>query len=157
MGKRGPKPEPNEIKKLRGSKYFNPDEPDMPAAINLCPPRGRLSQEARRFWKSNVEILSQKGILKETDLAAFELMCTHYGFAIAAARIIKEEGMLTIDERGLARKHPAMQLFRDQSALFLKYASLFGLDPSSRGNLHAEEPDEKSLAQILYEGIDDSD
>lgn len=157
MGKRGPKPAPNELKKLSESKYYNPDEPQMPAAIDIRPPRGRLTHEARCFWKANAEILQQRGILKETDLATFEMMCTHYGFAIAAARIIRDEGMITIDERGLSREHPAMQLLRDQSALFAKYAALFGLDPSSRGGLKAEEPEERSLAQILYEGIDDND
>lgn len=157
MGKRGPKPALNELKKLRGSKYWNPDEPTLPDAVNISPPRGRLTQEARRFWKDHAGTLVKAGILKETDLASFELMCAHYGFAIAAARIIRDEGMITIDERGLARKHPAMQLFRDQSVLFGRYAALFGLDPANRGSLKVEEPVEPSLANLLFDNIDDND
>ena len=158
MGKRGPKPAPNELKKLRGSKYWNPDEPDMPDAVDIRPPRGRLTLEARRFWKANAENLVKAGILKETDLAAFELLCCHFGYAIAAARIIRDEGMINVDERGLARKHPAMQLLRDQSVLFAKYAALFGLDPANRGTLRVEAPEEDSLAEILFSGYsDDSD
>ena len=74
MTKPGPKPAPNELKKLRGSKYYNPDEPEMPPPVDIRPPRGQLTQEARHFWKAHVEILLRRGILKETDLATFELM-----------------------------------------------------------------------------------
>jgi len=56
-----------------------------------------------------------------------------------------------VDERGLPRKHPLLQVLRDNSTAFRMYAAEFGLTPSSRSRLQirpvAEQP---SLAEQLF-------
>ncbi len=47
--------------------------------------------------------------------------------------------MLVVDERGLSRKHPLLQVWRENSNAFRMYAEQFGLTPSARGRI--EYPD----------------
>lgn len=59
----------------------------------------------------------------------------HWALTMEAAEVLKKDGSTTIDERGLIRKHPANQIFRDNSLAFCRYASEFGLLPSSRSRI----------------------
>lgn len=156
----GRKPLPTRIKKLKGSdpRYINEHEP-QPAPADPGVPRGRLNDEAKWIWRKLAPGLAETGILREWDLPAMELMCTHFAFAVEAGRILNEEGLSTVDERGLPRKHPLLQIWRENSRDFLRYGTEFGLTPSSRSRLTVEPVETETLADLLFtrtrEGGDD--
>jgi P27 family predicted phage terminase small subunit len=61
---------------------------------------------------------------------------------------------MTKDEHGLDRKHPALQVLRDNSGAFRAYAAEFGMTPSSRSRVRADAPEEQmSLADALFAAV----
>ena len=158
MGIPGTKPKPSELKKLAGNpgrRPLNEQEP-QPAMANPKMPRGRLPKEGQRLWKALAEPLARMGVLTEFDLPAFEMLCLHYSLARDAFEIVNTLGLFVKDRDGQPRKNPAMQLFRDNSASYRAYLTEFGLTPSSRVRIKAiGQIDERSLADILFDGIDD--
>jgi len=73
--------------------------------------------------------------LTAVDGPAFAMTLLHYALAVEAAKRIDKEGITTVDERGLPRKHPLHQVLRDHSTSFRAYLAEFGLSPSSRVRL----------------------
>lgn len=156
MARTGRKPKPTVLKELAGNpggKTLNDQEPKpAPAQADHVP--YRLLPKARRFWKDNADRLTALGLLTEIDIPAFQLMASHYAVAVQAAEVIRDEGLLTEDEHGLQRKHPALQVMRDHSAAFRTYAAEFGMTPSSRSRVRAEVPEEQmSLADALFAAV----
>ena len=130
----------------------------QPGSANLNVPRGRLPKEGKRVWKQLARPLEEMGVLTEVDLIAFEMLCLHYAITRQAADILNLLGLFVKDKNDPdePRKNPAAQIFRDNSKHLLAYLTEFGLTPSSRVRIHAiERVDERSLADILFEGIDD--
>ena len=160
MGKRGPKPKPTAAKILGGEtrpSRVNYDEPAVDADMPTMP-RGVLLHEAQRMWRANVEALNAAGILKKTDGPAYALMCQHYGLAMAASKILVEEGLTTVDERGLTRKHPIHTVLMANSAAFARYAAQFGMTPSARATLRvAEGGEQMTLAEILFAAVQEAE
>ena len=81
-------------------------------------------------------------------------MAKHWALAAKAWQRIEGEGMVTTDERGLPRKHPLLQVWRDNSKAFREYAARFGLTPADRARVHVKPGDvSKSLAEMLFEAV----
>lgn len=141
MARPGPAPKPVELKVLEGNpgKRALPASSPKPQPVAPVCPRG-LPSRARRFWKEHAPKLEWLGILTEVDGAAFAMLATHWAIAFEAARAIREEGLTAADENGATRKHPLLQVLRDNSAAFRMYAAEFGLTPSARGRLDIPEP-----------------
>jgi P27 family predicted phage terminase small subunit len=81
-----------------------------------------------------VEIKSELikgGILNEIDYPAFDMAMFHYGLAVEAMKILKEKGLFQKD-RSTLRKNPALQIFRENSNAFQKYATRLGFFPMER-------------------------
>ena len=154
----GRKSKPTALKKLAGNpghRPLNESEP-MPALADPKMPRGRLPKEGRRLWKALAGPLARMGVLTEFDLPAFEMLCLHYSLARDAFEIVDKLGLFVKDRDDQPRKNPAMQLFRDNSASYRAYLTEFGLTPSSRVRIKASPmEDDRSLADILFEGIDE--
>lgn len=138
----GPPPKPTALKKLAGNpgkRALNKAEP-QPDRVIPAMPRG-LPARARRFWKDHADKLDRLGLLTEVDGPAFTLMAIHYATAWEAMRAIQDSGGLAdVDENGVVRKHPLLQVWRENSAAFLRYANHFGLTPSARAKLEISEP-----------------
>ena len=133
--KPGKKPMPTALKVITGNeRYINKNEPNPKPLLNPNPPEW-LPENAKEKYKDLALKLLGLGILKETDELSFNLMLMHWAFAIEAVLNLKEEGTTIIDNRRVVRKNPNLQAFRDNSLAYLRYASLFGLDPSSRSNI----------------------
>lgn len=157
MARAGRKPKPTVLKELAGNpggRPLNEAEPKpVPADPQQAPPY-RLLPKARRFWLDNAPRLTALGLLSEIDLPAFQMMATHFGVAVQAAELIRAEGIMTKDEHQLDRKHPALQVLRDNSAAFRTYAAEFGMTPSARSRVKAETPEEQlSLADMLFQAV----
>lgn len=155
MARPGRRPVPTEIKRARGNpghRPLNDGEPTFAQAKGM--PRGRLPAGAKTFWRKYARALEMVGVLKEPDLPAFEMMAWHWHFAVAAGGQIDADGMTVRDPNGDERKHPLLQVFRDNSAAFRMYATEFGMTPSARSRVEAKEEGEQlSLAEMLFAEI----
>lgn len=154
----GPAPKPTALKKLAGNpgkRALNSSEP-QPERVVPAMPRG-LPKRAQRFWKSHAGKLDNLGLLTAVDGPAFTMMALHYAVALEALEIIQQGlvvadgedgtpgsvvmgGLMAVDENGAMRKHPLLQVWRENSTAFRQYAMQFGLTPASRGRLSIPEP-----------------
>ena len=151
---RGRTPKPTELKRRAGNpgKRTLPEEPRGPqlAAMPRAP-RG-MGKEAQWLWRTLGPVLVEMGVLTRADLPAFRMLCLHWGLALQAWAKLQSEGTTTEDERGLPRKHPLLQVWRDNSRAWREYAAHFGLTPAARARLGlAWTEKEKSLAELLFE------
>ena len=148
MGLRGPRPQPTAVRELRGDpgKRGRPagEEPrPEPAAPKM--PRG-LPREARAFWRRYAEGLARLGLLTEVDTPAFTMLALHWQVCQDAMKEMTKSGqagvleLTTEDDDGLERKHPLLQVLRDNSSAFLRYAAHFGMSPSARAGMRVEPP-----------------
>lgn len=151
---RGRPPKPTELKRRAGNpgKRPLPEEPRGPQLAEMPrAPRG-MNAPARRLWRTLGPVLVEMGVLTRADLPAFQLLCQHWGLAQQAWEALQQEGETTTDERGLPRKHPLLQVWRDNSRAWREYAAHFGLTPAARARLGlAWTEKEKSLAELLFE------
>ena len=89
-------------------------------------------------------------------MATFSMMFMHWALAVDAAANLKKEGTTIVDNRKVVRKNPNLQAFRDNSLAYLRYSSLFGLDPSSRTTISVEEPiDENDPMEQILRKVDE--
>lgn len=143
MGVPGRKPKPNEIKELAGNPGKRPlNNSPKPRPVAPKMPRGILPPEARKLWREVVPKLERLGVVTEVDGPALLLMCLHYAMAVRAARTLKDAGITVRDTNGVERKHPALQILRDNSSAWRQYAEQFGLTPSARSRLNIPEPED---------------
>jgi len=147
---RGRKPKPTEMKRRAG----NPGKRKLPQAepkprVSPDMKVGAIGRLATQFRERYLPELRRLKVLTDVDVAAFELMGTHYAMAWNAARRIEREG-LTRAVDGAMHKHPLLQVFRDNSNAFRAYAAEFGMTPSARTRIHVEEAEQLSLADMLF-------
>lgn len=160
MSKRGRKPKPTAVKNLQGNpgkralpkNEIQPDD-DLPKL-----PYGIPWTEARKFWKQNAEALNRVGLLSKVDGPAYLMMSIHYAVALEAARqlgkghIEEEGGGLVVDgARGGLVKNPLTTILNQNSQMFRRYATEFGMTPSARaGKTDPNEGEQMSLADALF-------
>ena len=149
----GRPPKPTAIKKLTGNpgkRALSKNEP-QPERVIPAMPRGLLKY-ARQFWKAHAERLGQLGLLTEADGGAFTMMATHYALARLALDDIQAYGLSRLDKNGAVRKNPMLQVWRENSAAYLRYAQQFGLTPSARGRLNIPEPPAEDDYEAVLSG-----
>jgi len=146
------------LKKLAGNpgkRPLNDREPQpRPASARL--PHG-LTRGAQKYWRAMARDLIELGVLTTADVPAFILMAEHYGVARQAAQELVQDGRLkltVIDTNGNERKHPLLQVLRDNAAAYRMFAVEFGMTPSSRSRVKvAPAEQEPSLAEVLFNSI----
>lgn len=157
MNKRGRKPKSISAKKLAGNPGKRPMKQQAHDPLGPKPrkPIG-LPYHAGVFWDKLSGPLYEMGVLTFLDVPIFEGLCWSYYLMREAAKILNKDGPITVDERGLNRKHPASQIFRDNFNLLMKGAGEFGLLPMSRIQLNISSSDnDMSLAEMLFQIIDE--
>jgi len=135
MGRRGPIRQSIGLKVLNGTahKIKGQTSPQLPPIAPKCP--AWLPAAAKRKWKELVPELEQSGCFARIDGESFGMLLLHWHNAIEAQKILNQEGLITVDERGLSRKHPANQILKENSASFKTYLTEFGLSPAARARL----------------------
>lgn len=111
-------------------------------------PRG-LADDAARLWRAVVPVLADAGQLTPLDIAGLEALATSYATMTSAARDLARDGVTHTDDRGVIRKHPSFQVWRDAQATFRSWAGEFGLTPLARKSVPAARGGELSLADLL--------
>lgn len=156
----GRPPKPTKVKQLQGNpgkRALNKREP-QPEGDAPRPPYGfkKRFPLAYDIWNQVVDAMEHTGVLTAADAAAVRLASHHYELAIKAVATLRQEGLTRLDENGIERKNPHLQIFRDNSRLFLQYADRMGWNPSARARLKTEpDAEQLSLADLLFEVIGD--
>jgi len=153
--KRGIKSKPTALKELAGNPGKRPlpqGEPQPRGEMRRMPAK-RLEPLAQLTWVQLRAALEPLGLLTDADPETFELMVRHFARAIEADELVRSEALVLDGEKANYR-HPADVAFVQHSRMFLRYATEFGLSPSSRAALGTVLPGEKakSLADVLFEG-----
>lgn len=131
-----------------GKRALNRNEPRFNGKP-VCP--AWLDPLAKQEWKRITTEFKHLDLLKATDQAALAAYCVSYSRWRSAEEIVEREGQM-IREPILTRsgnvsgyrwkKHPAVAIAKDERAAMLAAGRLFGLNPSSRGSIHAPEPEQ---------------
>ena len=154
MGNPGPPPTPTRLKLLRGT--LRPDrdrghEP-QPSLGPVAMPRGVLPASARKAWRTWAPELQQLGLLTPIDRPMFALTCLWAGVAMDAARLIRDEDIVTEDDRGRERKSRALTVLRAASSELRQLSAMFGLSPADRSRINTPKPEERDpFAEFLGE------
>ena len=82
-------------------------------------PRG-LSPIIRREVRQFANSLKEKGLAVKNYRSDFRLYCEHLQNAYDANQAIKKEGIVIDDRRDSLKKHPAHQVFKDNSTEAIK-------------------------------------
>ena len=138
MGKRGPASTPSHMKLVRGEtrpSRVNYDEPVAPQGADLDPP-DYLDADARGVWERLAPTLQSRGVLTAWDVDAFGAFCTAVVHHRRAAKLVNDTQVLIVNG-DTVRKHPGMQVIRDQASLIVSLGGRFGLNPSDRSQIIA--------------------
>lgn len=155
MAVRGRRPKPTALKERLGNPGKRPlnDAEPQPQPASTRTPHG-MSAGAKKFWRSLAADLVELGVLTAVDVPAFILMAEHYGVARAAVKELTldsgELKLLVLDQNGMDRKHPLLQVLRDNSSAFRAFATEFGMTPSSRSRLKLAAPEEDDFMALLF-------
>ena len=157
---KGRKPKPTVLKKLQGNpgkrSLKKKSEPKPPITRGAAPVNlGSDDNLAAGFLAKYRPTLQALGLLTDADDAAFEMAARHYSLAVKAYEQVETSGLTVFDDHHEERKHPLIQVFRDNSQAFKGYITEFGMTPSARVRLRVEEADqlsayEKSLEEKLF-------
>lgn len=94
-----------------------------------------LELEAQAYIKDVLSMLEQNGIMEDVDEAAIQMLAYNYSTFIKASKIIEEQGLTVISDRGNIAEHPAVKIGRDAQTQALKVMAEFGLTAKSRSKL----------------------
>lgn len=117
-------------------------------------PRG-LKGDALEFWDKHYPMLQKSGVLKETDLPAFEALCRAWGLYKQADReASKPNGLVQVTEGGYEAPSGWVILRGKFYAEFKAMATLFGLTPTDRTRVKSDPPPAKDpFAEFLGDPV----
>ncbi len=142
MGKRGPKPTPTAVLKLRGStlvtKAREAREVKGPAGKPSCPKW--LDAEAKAAWKHVVPLLVGMGVLTKIDGNALARYCRLWSRWRRAEAFLEEKGeMYTLrDDDGNVKcfqQWPQVAIANRLAQQLTRLEGEFGMTPSARARL----------------------
>ena len=135
MGRRGPRPTPTAILKLRGSRRAG-----RLGAVEPPPSRPRrpssLSPGAARAWNQIVPGLAAVGILAAVDATALVLLCESIALWQTATAEMNRIGLI-INADGRIRRNPYLLIASRAGDQMAKMLAEFGMTPSSRSRVQA--------------------
>lgn len=121
-----------EQKKAEGT--FRPDRDTfngliVPNVSDIKPPT-RLNKDAKKFWNDNIQLLSEAGLLKQTDLMSFEITCSSWSDYIFYSQLMETEKALPTPNFEKINKLQRMKT--NLSKQVFDFFSKFGTNPLDR-------------------------
>lgn len=141
MGQRGPAPKPTNLRLLNGNPSNRPvnEQEAEPSVDEETPkPPAWLDNEAKKEWKRIVPELRKVGLLSMVDHPSFAAYCQTYSRFIASEKVLKKEGLTFETPNGYPQQRPEVSISNKALEQMRKYASDFGLSPSSRSRLQID-------------------
>lgn len=133
VGRRGPKPKPNELHAIAGT--LRPDR--HPPKVE--PKQGRphcpafLGEIAKAEWDRVVPLLDKIGLLALVDRATLATYCQLWEELQRATETLAKEGRYVKNVvTGVLHPHPALTQQRAAALGVKQYAAMFGLSPADR-------------------------
>lgn len=154
MGKRGPAPKPTELRVLQGvpgHRPLNKQQPRPDPNKPICP--AWLDDKAKTEWRYIAPLLYDCGLLKKVDRVTLAGYCVYVSqFREATEQLQKEEVKKVYQNHtGNYSQNPWIHIQQKAWDAILKSASRFGMSPSDRTSLVADEEKPRTLADVLME------
>lgn len=137
---------PNKIKKLQGT--FKPsrevqNEMQPPAVNSVDTPSGLINEYANREWLKITRILSDLGMLAETDMSLLLFYCNELGISAACYDIIKKNGYTFSTPNGFEQQRPEVLIGNKALQNVIKLSDKFGFNPAARTKIEAPAKQDK--------------
>ena len=144
MGKRGPRPEPVEILRLRGSQhqYDRKGEPDIIQG-DAEPPEW-LSDGAREQWNRMVLRLTESQVMSEAWRESLAQACFWWDRFETLAKRASKEPVTIVTGNGVTRINPFHTALADASEKAMRYGREFGWTPAAKASVRVEETPQKT-------------
>lgn len=150
----GRKPKPTKFKLLAGNpgrRPLNEKEPKPDPAKLRCP--SWLKGEGRLEWKRKVKELEALGLLTKLDRAHLEMYCSSYGRLIELEKVFAKReisALLQLTKAGNIVMNMLYCCLNREKEMVHKFATEFGMTPSSRSRISAEpQPKKSEFAKFL--------
>jgi P27 family predicted phage terminase small subunit len=117
------------------------------------PPPDHLPPVAKEHWRVVVPLLLKANIIDTADLFGIEEMSIAYARRRSAAEVLAKQGLFASGSMGQMVEHPAAQMERHYSALWLRYAEHYALTPVGRTRLGLAQLQGASLADELKKAL----
>lgn len=157
MGRRGPAPKPQAVKKLQGTHRADRDGGADAAVDDRKPQCPRwLGTAAKREWARISKPLHDAGLLTYVDRVALAMYCDAYGRWVETVLSLKGEPAVLQTDKGYMYPHPLVKLEQQYKTDVLRMAREFGMTPSARARVvvgDGGQAQEVSLADLLFEAI----
>ena len=129
--------------------------PKTPPVFPHRPPRG-TPKHAREFWKEFAPMLDRAGVVRASDVAAWEVLCLTYNSIKLAEDEITKHGLLVPGARGQELvRNPAIAVLNQARQQFRLMCQEFALTPHARERLGAEvAPGEPDPLESILSGLD---
>ena len=151
VGQRGPRPLPANVHALRGNASKKPiaqflDGVHPGVEIPPCPTH--LTPDARIEWKRVASELEALGLICQIDRAALAAYCSAWAEVVTCERKITalnakdadgSAGLVSITPSGYQQMSVWLQIRNRAYDRMMKFASEFGMSPSSRSRVTASE------------------
>lgn len=118
---------------------------DLPDA----PPH--FQEDEAAIW--DIIVICIEPILDTADFAAVEGASTMLARARQAKRLVEQEGLVVVNEKGRAVLHPALILERQSLQAFVVFADRLGLSPVARAKLGMQLVKGKAAKEQLEDSI----
>ena len=139
---------PNEIKKLTGSRHYNPLVPTADGKP-VCP--SWLSDYAKLEWRYIVPLLDAKHILDKTDRSVLIAYCDAVGRLREATEALKDNLPVITTKNDNLIQSPWVGIRNKAAADVVKFSSELGMSPTARGRVEVKAAGgPPSLAEILF-------
>lgn len=126
---------PQALKDLAGNpgkrKRRAPEKPDS----DVPDPPDHLSDEARVEWRRLATELTNLGLLRARDFAAYAVYCETWATWVLAKAVVARDGMTYTADNGLVKMRPEVKIVQDAARQLRQYSEQFGLSPSSRAKV----------------------
>jgi len=133
MAKRGPKPTPTKILRLRGSRLAdNRHDENMGEYVRPEMPE-YLTGLAKTEWERIVPKLENMGLLAEVDQTMLALYCTVFAEWREADSLVESPVIMTTN--GNKIQHPAQSIRTNAWERLKKVCAEFGMSPAARTGL----------------------
>jgi P27 family predicted phage terminase small subunit len=138
MGTRGPVPEPDNVRALRGMKPLRTPDGQKARRIVLppkapSPPQG-LNRAAGAEWRRVCRELERAGVLAEVDRGILVAYVTAWAHMMEAEKILNRDGIVIESKRGDEGKvkNPAWQVYREANRTVVAAATQIFATPVAR-------------------------
>ena len=155
MAVRGAKPTPTNIKLLTGNPGGRPLPKGEPKPRSRKPQvPAHLNEDAAIEWARVENELDALGLLSGLDRAALSAYCQAWGRWVQAERALAKmtnnaDGLIINTKSGNMIQNPLVGVANKAMADMMRYATEFGMTPSSRSRISASDEDEDPASEFV--------